>query len=651
MSILEDYNIFLEQKSLLDGPVYSFDLETSIVAGSPMPWDGAKIVKSMYWKQGGYILGEDKLPTCRYGILVGHNIKFDLIHLIGKYGYSNVYNWLRSNFVGIYDTMIAEYLITGQTTNFASLYLLCDRYLVDHPTKNAMHEEFFSKGLGADLVPENKLREYLTDDVKATLAVAEAQWQGYPKRVRTPIMFVHGWLTFLLAIAETNGLQLDQARLATLLERKKIDVARIDYLLDKWVRYRIPQLPDGTGLTNRVYSTALFNAPGIPFKQKTVVGKYKNGKPKTALVENRAYSHTSLSPPSGVIPNPNLGYPMHDQVLAHVERTAPDEEAKIATLIRESRLKSKLINTYLEPFLGKDVLHPSYHQTQTATGRLSSSKPNGQNLPAVVKALVVPPPGGYIVDADFKQLEVWAAAVLSQDEQMKHDVVHSDIHYETGKAHMGWTSPDSVTKEDRRKVKAMNFGIIYGGGPKALAEQSGVPENKVKEHIKYFKKRYPTFTRWQDAQVDKAATGKVVATSIVPGTSMVVSTRETMASHGCRFFRFTEEELPWRPGTFTVPRSSVVNYPVQSFATGDVVPLFLVYTLLYHSPWMAHAFFSTIHDSVSFYVHNSAQAVRMEKDLKLATHNMPALISSMYSFTPDELMPLELEVTSQKTWA
>ncbi len=171
---------------------------------------------------------------------------------------------------------------------------------------------------------------------------------------------------------------------------------------------------------------------------------------------------------------------------------------KIIDLIEEHRELSKLKSTYtdalpelINPLTGR--IHTSFNQTVTATGRLSSSDPNLQNIPIrselgrQIRRAFVAPRGYQIVSIDYSQIELRIAAAMSGDKKMIEAFRRGeDIHTRTA-AEVFEISPDKVTPEMRRKAKEVNFGIIYGLGPRGLAQRTGMSYDEALFFIeKYF---------------------------------------------------------------------------------------------------------------------------------------------------------------------
>ena len=183
--------------------------------------------------------------------------------------------------------------------------------------------------------------------------------------------------------------------------------------------------------------------------------------------------------------------------------------------ILEYRSLMKLNSTYVEgliPYINEKTkrIHSYFHQTITATGRISSTEPNLQNIPtryALGKELrkVFKPSEGYIfIDADYSQIELRVLAHISGDEHMIDAFLHDeDIHKQA--ASKVFDIPiDKVTKEQRSSAKAVNFGIVYGISDFGLAEQLNIPRKQAKKYIEQYLEKYSGIKSFMDNIVESA---------------------------------------------------------------------------------------------------------------------------------------------------
>ena len=201
--------------------------------------------------------------------------------------------------------------------------------------------------------------------------------------------------------------------------------------------------------------------------------------------------------------------------------TAEDVLAELAldyplpAVLMEYRGLSKLKSTYtdklpemIDPRTGR--VHTSYHQAVTATGRLSSSDPNLQNIPIRteegrrIRQAFIAPPGSKIVAADYSQIELRIMAHLSQDNGLLTAFAEGlDVHSATAAEVFG-VDIDAVSGDQRRKAKAINFGLIYGMSAFGLGKQLGIGRNEAQEYIDLYFARYPGVAEYMARTRDSA---------------------------------------------------------------------------------------------------------------------------------------------------
>lgn len=190
-------------------------------------------------------------------------------------------------------------------------------------------------------------------------------------------------------------------------------------------------------------------------------------------------------------------------------------EHPVIEKILEYRQTAKLYSTYVEgllPYINDKTgrIHSYFHQTVTATGRLSSTDPNLQNIPTRFEAgrklrEIFKPQEGYIyIDADYSQIELRVLADASQDENMINAFKNGeDIHRQV--ASQVFNTPfDEVTKEQRSHAKAVNFGIVYGMSDYGLSEEIGVGVKTAKLYIQNYFEKYPKIKEFEDTLIEKA---------------------------------------------------------------------------------------------------------------------------------------------------
>jgi DNA polymerase-1 len=174
---------------------------------------------------------------------------------------------------------------------------------------------------------------------------------------------------------------------------------------------------------------------------------------------------------------------------------------ELPRLILDYRQRAKFRSTYVDvlpTLLGPDRrLHTSLNPAGAATGRLSSSDPNLQNIPArtelgrTIRKAFIPSEGATLVSADYSQVELRILAHLSSDAGLIDAfLAGEDIHRRTAAEVLG-VAPEAVTREDRRRAKAVNFGIVYGQTPFGLARQLGISRDEAEDFIDRYFDRYP----------------------------------------------------------------------------------------------------------------------------------------------------------------
>ena len=203
-------------------------------------------------------------------------------------------------------------------------------------------------------------------------------------------------------------------------------------------------------------------------------------------------------------------YSTTEEVLEKLRTVHP-----IVDLILQIRALRKLLATYVNalPALVNPVtnrIHTSYNQTVTATGRISSTNPNLQNIPVrtddgrEIRRAFVPSPGNVLLSADYSQIELRLMAELSHDSAMTEAFLSgADIHRATA-ARIYHRTLDEVTDTERRNAKTANFGIIYGISAFGLSERLAIPRSEAKELIEGYFMTYPGVKEYMDNAIASA---------------------------------------------------------------------------------------------------------------------------------------------------
>lgn len=214
------------------------------------------------------------------------------------------------------------------------------------------------------------------------------------------------------------------------------------------------------------------------------------------------------------------GYSTNADVLEKLRENHPDR--KIIPQILEQRQLSKLQSTYAQGLLKvlspQGKIHSKLQNTVTATGRLSSTEPNLQNIPirtplgAKLRHMFVAQPGMVLLDADYSQIELRLLAHMAQDQAMISAFLSGeDIHAQTA-AQVFRVQPEEVTSEMRRAAKAVNFGIVYGISPFSLSQDIGVTVPEAKSYIDRYFTTYEGIKVYMDQVVEQAKTDGFVTT-------------------------------------------------------------------------------------------------------------------------------------------
>ena len=258
-------------------------------------------------------------------------------------------------------------------------------------------------------------------------------------------------------------------------------------------------------------------------------------------------------------------------------------------------------------------------------------------------------PDGYLVELDYSQLEIYALAHLSGDHQLKNDLLSgADLHNISAEALFG----SGFTKEQRRTAKQLSFQLQYGAGYKSMAAKNGVSEELAKKFIENYYNRYPSIREWQSENfIYISDTRQVSERRTKRGLPAAMSFLPTSTG---RIYAFTEEDAPnWSKLAASFSPTKVKNYPVQGFATGDIVPMIL--GKLYRRLKECHdldgkvLIVNTVHDSVVFDTENLELAKYWAKEAKRIMELAPHYLKE--EFNIDFELPLPVGVSIGKNWA
>jgi len=387
---------------------------------------------------------------------VGQNLKYDANVLINH----------QIKLAGIrHDTMLQSYVLNSTGSRHDM-----DTLAFKHLGLNTIHYEDVA-GKGAKQIPFQQVPleqavPYAAEDADITLRLHQKFW---PEMEAIPALKnlyeeIEIPLVPVLARIEQHGVLVDSEMLA----RQSTELATRMAELEKDAYDQAGQ-EFNLGSPKQIQEI-LYEKQGLPVLKKT-----PKGQPSTA---------------EAVLQELALDYPLPKLILEH-------------------RSMSKLKSTYtdrlpeqINPRSGR--VHTSYHQAIAATGRLSSSDPNLQNIPVRseegrrIRQAFIAPSGYTLVAADYSQIELRIMAHLSHDENLlKAFSDGTDVHQATAAEVFG-VSLDEVSKDQRRSAKAINFGLIYGMSAFGLARQLGIPRGEAQSYIDVYFARYPGVQTYMD---------------------------------------------------------------------------------------------------------------------------------------------------------
>jgi DNA polymerase-1 len=388
---------------------------------------------------------------------LGHHLKYDA-HVLRNHGIE--LQGMR------YDSMLESYVLNSTATRHdldstAKLYLGIDTIHYEDVAGKGAKQLPFSE------VPIERAAEYSAEDSDVSLQLHRALWAKLEKLPKLKQLYeeIEQPLVPVLLDMEHLGVLID----AAMLRKQSHEISKSLMALEKSAHSAA-----GTSFnldSPKQLQDVLFGKLGLPVQRKTATGQ-----PSTA-----------------------------EDVL---EELAAQYE--LPRIILEYRGLAKLKSTYTDK-LPEQVdastgrVHTSYHQAVAATGRLSSTDPNLQNIPVRttegrrIRQAFIAPPGHVLVAADYSQIELRIMAHLSGDASLlKAFAEDRDIHQATAAEVLG-VEPSAVTSEQRRAAKAINFGLIYGMSAFGLARQLGIERGAAQKYVDLYFERYPGVKRYMDA--------------------------------------------------------------------------------------------------------------------------------------------------------
>ena len=385
---------------------------------------------------------------------IGQNLKYDY----------NVFKNHGITLQGIqFDTMLESYLLNSTATRH-NMDALALKYL---NYKTITYKEVAGSGakeLHFNEISVSKAAPYAAEDADITLKLHLKLYPMMDEKLQQILHDIEMPLLVVIAEMERHGVLIDKETLASHGERLKLHILKLEeeaiQLAGKEFNLNSP----------KQLQEILFQDLQIP-----IISKTPTGQPSTAesVLQELAFDY------------------------------------RLPKVILEYRSLSKLVSTYIDA-LPKRInpitkrVHTSYNQAVTATGRLSSSEPNLQNIPVrseegkLIRTAFIAPPEHILLSADYSQIELRIMAHLSQDPTLLKAFANGwDIHKATA-SEIFSTPLTEVTNEQRRRAKAVNFGLIYGMSSFGLAKQIGVTRSEAQDYINLYFERYPGVLQYME---------------------------------------------------------------------------------------------------------------------------------------------------------
>ena len=603
-------------------------------------------------------------------IIIAHNAAYDLLWL-----------W-ESGFKydgPVFDTMLGEYILQRGQKEPLSLEACAERHQLDTKKQDTL-KEYFKKGYSTRNIPLNELDEYLSADLHATQQLSDKlmrQLMTDSSSLMDTVTLTNQVCVTLARIYQ-RGFKVDMDMLENvrqefeeekcqLIDDLQVHVRRVmgdtpinlnspeqlswviygRKVINKtdWATQIDPYMGDkefsnllATG-TQRLYRTTAVQCRtcnGTGYIRKTK----KNGQPfakpskcPECHTEGYLFNPTDklagfkFKPPSAKWASAN-GFSTSKNNLQLLEAVAKSKGMDTAVEFLSKVKRLSAVDTYLSSFVDgiknytkqDGMLHVSLLQHRTATGRLSGANPNMQNMPRggtfpVKKVFVSRWDGGKILEADFAQLEFRAAAYLSQDGVAIEEVSTGfDVHSYTAEVITNAGQPTS-----RQDAKAHTFAPLYGatGFGRTQAEAA---------YYEHFTDKYTGVASWHSKLAKEA-----------------ISTQKIVTPSGREFsFPNVIRKANGRVSYFT----QIKNYPVQSFATADIVPIALLHIdkLLDN---MQSCVVNTVHDSIVIDVHPEEEQGVVDI-INRTNEELPNLITLRWGITFN--VPLLLESKIGPNW-
>jgi len=607
-------------------------------------------------------------------LLIGHNIKFDLMWLLESgFKYSG----------RVYDTMLGEYILNRGIRKSLTLEMSCRRRKIG--SKDSSIKEYMDRGVSFEDIPEDVVEEYGKIDVQITRRLFDSQMADFKLEKNKDLLMTAKMMNEFLVVLtdmERNGINIDLDDLERVEVEYRAEFAYLKQKIEKivyeqmgdtkinlsspeqlsWLIYSIK--PKDKKEWARIFNIGIDKNTGknkrrphfsrqqfrnlvkdntevirktvaehcLPCKGKGVIKKIKkDGSPyknftKCSECDGEGFTYTPIAKTAGFRQVPRSAYDVSESGFRTDKLTltkiAAEAEGKFKQFI-DAVVRHNAVDTYLNTFVEglknftneNGFLHPKFMQAVTATGRLSSRDPNFQNQPRgktfpIRKVVTSRFEKGSILEIDFAQLEFRTAVYLAQDVQGMEDIANKiDVHQYTA----------DIIGVSRQDAKAHTFKPLYGG-------VTGTEDEK--RYYSKFLEKYSDIKKWhEDLQTEairfkriKLPTGREYA------------------------FPFAERTA-WGGSTYG---TQIKNYPVQGFATADIVPIACIniYKLMQEKK-VKSLLINTVHDSIVADVYPGEEDV-MSKIFKQGTADVIPALKQYYNI--DFNVPLDTELKIGYDW-
>ena len=607
-------------------------------------------------------------------LLVGHNIKFDLMWLL-EAGFK---------YTGrVYDTMLGEYILNRGIRKSLTLEMCCRRRKIG--SKDSSIKEYMDRGISFENIPADVVEEYGKIDVQITRKLFNSQMDDFRLEKNKELLSTTKMMNEFLVVLtdmERNGINIDVQKLNEVEKEYRAEFAYLKQKIDKivykqmgdtkinlsspeqlsWLIYSMkpkdkkqwskifnvgidkstgknkkrPQfsrvqfrnlIADNTEIIHRTVAEQCIgcHGKGVIKRIKKDGSPYKNYT-KCSECDGDGYTYTPMAKVAGFRQRPRSVYDIAESGFRTdkitLSKISSEAEGEFKEFI-DAIVRHNAVSTYLDTFVeglknftnDKGFLHPKFMQAVTATGRLSSRDPNFQNQPRgktfpIRKVVTSRFEDGKIMEIDFAQLEFRTAVYLAQDKQGMEDIQNKiDVHQYTA----------DIIGVSRQDAKAHTFKPLYGG-------VTGTEDEK--RYYTKFLEKYKDIKVWHEKLQTEAIKYKRVK---------LPTGREYSFPYA--------ERTPWGGSTYA---TQIKNYPVQGFATADIVPLACINIhKMMTEKGCKSLLINTVHDSIVADVYPGEENV-MSEIFKLGTSNVIPSLKKYYKINFN--VPLDTELKIGSNW-